>query len=154
MSADDAALPVPPMIRQGELTSEIARLILAAVDGEWTTVVYDHRMLTTLSQSQMTIERPNGPDRSRLPGREIGDLVDELRDVMYQDHKGTWFSAQWVLINKDGAVESNVSFNYDDEPAWSRPIDAANYADDIEDFPRSEEFIPAWLRGRLQEAGA
>ncbi|SDJ99811.1 hypothetical protein SAMN05428985_102198 [Nocardioides sp. YR527] len=52
---------------------------------------------------------------------------------------------------------ASVNFNYDDEPAWSRPIDAANYAanyaDDLEDFPRADEFIPAWLRGRLQEAG-
>lgn len=82
------------MIRQGELTSAIARLILAAIDGEWTSVVYEHRMLTALSQSHMTIERASGP------------------------------------------------------------IDAASYADDLEDFRRADEFIPMWLRGRLHEAGA
>lgn len=73
---------------------------------------------------------------------------------MYQEGKGTWFSARWVLTNHDGAVESSASFHYDDEPAWSRPIDAVNYADDLEDFPRAESSIPAWLRGRLREAGA
>lgn len=70
VSADDAARRISPMTRQSELTKEIARLIAAAVDGERSTVVYDYRMLTTLSQSQMTIELPEGQPPARGCPRE------------------------------------------------------------------------------------
>ncbi|MFC5336904.1 hypothetical protein [Leucobacter denitrificans] len=45
----------------------------------------------------------------------------------------------------------DITFNYDDEPDWSRPIRAFNYVLDLEDFPRDEEHIPAWLRKKVAE---
>lgn len=68
--------------------------------------------------------------------------------------QGTWFSARWVLTNNEGRVESSAGFNYDDESAWSRPIDAANYADDLEDFPREGSWCVPADRWRQVRASA
>lgn len=62
-------------------------------------------------------------------------------------------SRDWTIINLgDGHAEAQATFKYDDEPQWSMPVRAFNYALDLRDFPRDGTNIPEWLRRRLDEA--
>ena len=62
-------------------------------------------------------------------------------------------SAQWTITDlRDGHADARSTFNYDDEPRWSMPVRAFNYAIDVRDFPRAADNVPACLRQRLDEA--
>lgn len=142
--------------RQSELISEISNLIPAEVVGPWRTLTFDRRQLAMLAQQKLQVERPDGTiDRSQgVPGA-ISDHLKELRRLMYKPGAGAWMSAQWVITNLgDGHADVHTTFDYDNEPDWSRPIRAFNYALDLDEFPRDPKSIPDWLRGRLEEAAA
>jgi hypothetical protein len=148
-------MTVPPTVRQGQLIDEIAIHLPDEVDGEWSTLVFNHRNLSKLSNGRIDVHRPGGFVDHALPPDEVLPLIDELRRVMYQRGKGTWFSAQWTITNTGGSgekISASVSFNYDDEPVWRRPAHPGLYALDLEAFPRDEESIPDWLRQKVAEA--
>lgn len=147
---NDAA--VPPMVRQGELISEISSLLPTDVDGDWVTLVFAPRMVSMYSEEDLTVRRPDGSEDGALSPDEVLDLLKELRSVMYRPDAGTWLSAQWVIENDGSNWTSNVTFNYDDEPSWYSPINPGMYGLDLEKFPRRYDLIPDWLKARLAEA--
>ncbi|MFC4003899.1 hypothetical protein ACFS2C_14445 [Prauserella oleivorans] len=79
----------------------------------------------------------------------LAETLVELRRLMYQPGRGTWFSA-WFLVRRDG--EPEAGFNYDRDPAWWPEVPPTLFARDLESFPRAEEHIPGWLRVKLAEA--
>lgn len=124
----------------------------AVVDGEWTSI-YEHRILSTLSRSQMTIEGLIGPDRSQHLRNQsvIWSMSSAIRCI--RTARGPCSRRNGCSPYREGAVESGVSLIYDVR-AWPRPVHVSNYAEDLEDFPRADEFIPVWgFCGRLHEAG-
>lgn len=139
--------------RQGELISEIAGLAAEAVQGEWTSLVYAPRVLTMYAEIELLARRPNGTVE-RVPGPDALDAIEELREVMYRPGAGTWFSSQWTVTNEGGQWSTDVEFNYNDEPEWSRPVDPGLYGLDLEDFPRRDDLVPGWLKAKLAEARA
>jgi hypothetical protein len=62
-------------------------------------------------------------------------VAEDLRRVMYRPGAGTWFGAE-LTVTRHGSMDAD--FNYDDEPQWSRPVEPAWYAQDLEKFPRDE----------------
>ncbi|WP_133249871.1 agglutinin cell wall attachment protein [Brachybacterium endophyticum] len=150
---DEANGEVPAMIRQGQLTDEIATRIPERVTGDWSRLEFEPRMLSMYSQMRIDVTFSDGTVGYALPPHEVTDLLEELRKVMYQEEAGTWFSSRWVLQKSgSGDIDLDVTFNFDSEPEWSRPISPSNYALDFEDFPRSSENVPSWLHERIQEA--
>lgn len=144
----------PDLQRQGELIDEISNLIPAEVDGPWARITWRCSALSMLAEDELTVERPDGSvDRSQGVPLEVGDLQDELRSVMYTEAAGTWLSAEWVITTGDSdSLQATVSFNYDNEPQWSSPVRAFNYAVELEDFPRADDAIPDWMRAKVAEA--
>ncbi len=106
------------------------------------------RSVAPYSQSTLRGYKQDGSFLSLRGNLAIDDALDELRAVMYKDGSGTWFSAK-ISVTSSGALDA--SYNYDDEPEWSRPIEAAWYLVDQERFPRDEDKIPAWLSQKLAE---
>ncbi|SDL09124.1 hypothetical protein SAMN05428985_109101 [Nocardioides sp. YR527] len=139
--------------RQGELIIEIAGLAADAVQGEWTILVYAPRVLTMYAEIELLAHRPDGTIE-RVPGPDALDAIEELRDVMYRPGAGTWFSSRWTVTNNDGQWATEVEFNHDAEPEWSRPVDPGLYGLDLEEFPRRDDLIPDWLTAKLEEARA
>lgn len=139
--------------RKRELISEIAALAAEAVPGEWTSLVYAPRVLTMYAEIELLAHRPGGTIE-RVRGPDALDSIEELREVMYRPGAGTWFSAWWAVTNDDGHWSTEVEFNYDEEPQWSRPVDPGLYGLDLEDFPRRDDLIPDWLTAKLTEARA
>lgn len=146
---------VPWLVQQGELLDEISNLLPAEIEGEWTSLTYTNRSLSTYGESDMVVQRPDGTtDESQAPPYEIGKLAMRLRKLMYRDGVGTWLSATWSVTNYGDSVSSTVDFNYDVEPEWYEPVEPGHYALDLEDFPRRKQAVPEWLRGKVAEADA
>lgn len=142
---------VPPFIRQQQVIEQIARAVVAASPQPWSKASYRVKSVAPYQQHGIYLTRPDGSEELEFPPDELVDLDDELRAVMYRPGAGTWFSAE-IVISAEGAVDAN--FNYDDEPAWTRPVEAIWYAQDLDKYPRDEPARPAWLRQRLSEAFA
>ncbi|MER6665494.1 hypothetical protein ABT256_13200 [Amycolatopsis japonica] len=79
---------------------------------------------------------------------EVRGGFRELRDRMYEQDRGTWFSATLVL---EKGVAPEFSFNLDEDPEWWPPLHPATFTRDLEAFPRDDEHIPPWLRNLLTE---
>lgn len=145
---------VPQAVRQEQLFEQIAIRLPDEVDGDWTSLVFNHRNLSSLSEGRIDIHRPGGYIDYSLPPDSVLPLIDELRRVMYRPGRGTWFSAMWAIANSDGngdKIAANASFNRDDEPLWRRAVHPGLYALDLEVFPRDEESTPDWLRQKVAE---
>lgn len=140
-------ITVSPMIRQGEIVSEIARDTVGKVGGSWVILTLIIKALAPYRQEATHITRPSGEIEQKLPPREISPLVRELREVMYRPGTGTWFTLT-LTISDAGAVDAQ--FNCDDEPEWSRPTEPVFYLQDMERFPRDEAHTPAWLVKQLE----
>lgn len=96
-----------------------------------------------------------GPDGSRLQSDgetilDVSDVVDELREGMYQEGRGTWWTARAVVTAEDRA---EVGFDYDTRPEPEDAFPASAFAADLEAFPRDAEHRPDWLAELLKEAG-
>lgn len=76
------------------------------------------------------------------------DVMYDLRGAMYQEGRGTWFTAK-VTIHRSLAYETE--FDYDSEPAFVPPLCPGSFAQDLEYFPRDEEHVPHWLRCLLEQ---
>lgn len=153
LMSDESDLRPPPFMRQREIVDEVAAGMPARVQGDWVRLELDERWLSMYSEADMTVSYADGTTGSSLPPRGTNDLVEELRKLMYQEGVGTWFSATWTVEKGgDGNIDADVQFNYDSEPAWDDDIQPGLYGMDLEDFPRSEENIPDWLKALLSEA--
>ena len=146
-------MTVPPVVRQEQLIDEIALHLADEVEGDWSTLVFNHRNLSMFFTGRIDVHRPDGSFAYAKPPDSILALTDELRRVMYEPGKGAWFSARWTIACEGGETPTtNVAFNYDDEPVWRWPAHPGLYAIDLETFPRDEERVPAWLRQKVTGA--
>ncbi|MFD4635949.1 hypothetical protein ACFWN2_01470 [Lentzea sp. NPDC058436] len=78
---------------------------------------------------------------------ELTDQLQELREEMYEEDRGTWFSARFVL-RRGG--EPEVTFNFDEDPRWSPELHPMMFVRDLEAFPRADEHVPDWLRETVE----
>ncbi|MEH0110213.1 hypothetical protein V6N00_10920 [Tersicoccus sp. MR15.9] len=90
----------------------------------------------------------NGIEQSIRGDRELSDAIGELRQLMYRDGAGTWFSARFTVTAEGKA---DASYNYDDEPGWDFPPDPQIYATDLQAFPRDDAHVPEWLRQKVRD---
>ncbi|WP_446225210.1 hypothetical protein ACTWPB_08955 [Nocardia sp. IBHARD005] len=74
---------------------------------------------------------------------DLGDQVRALRADMYEQERGTWLSAQFLVFRNQ---EPEVSFNYDNDPNWSPALHPMMLVRDLEAYPRIPEHTPQWLR--------
>jgi hypothetical protein len=89
--------------------------------------------------------------RGRFAGEvrlaEITDQLQELREQMYEEGRGTWLSARFVLHRE---TEPEVTFNFDENPRWSPELHPMMFVRDLEAFPRTDEHVPDWLRETVE----
>lgn len=143
MSSTTTGDPKPPS-PIGEL---VERIQSVAPEG-W------YRLNVNIWASVVTYQfegRVTMPDGSAHPVELSGlaGFVAALRQQMYEPGRGTWFSAR---VSVEQGREADVSFNYDEDPAWFPDVPPAAFARDLEAFPRTEKYIPLWLEERLRRA--
>ncbi len=108
----------------------------------------DVRIVNPISNSDLKLFRH---DESFMWLDEFSSVIscsEALRQVMYKEEAGTWFSAT-IVVSIEGNIDA--SYNYDTEPEWDFPISAECYLTDQEAFPRDDGQIPEWLKTRLAE---
>ncbi|MFI6577039.1 hypothetical protein ACIBFB_14660 [Nocardiopsis sp. NPDC050513] len=134
-------------IQQQTILTQIGEKILGRVPDGWSRITYLEESVIEHSTGIVEVEHEDGSNSRVSPPPTISLLVDELRAGMYQEGKGTWFSMKYV-ITPPGTF--NAEFNYDEDPQITFPT-AHGFTVDLKYFPRDEEYIPDWLREKLQE---
>jgi hypothetical protein len=132
---------------QQNILIQIGGRILDQTPGEWTRIVYTRKSVIEHSTSTLVIEFEDGTSQRESVPSGMGMMIDELRAGMYQEGKGTWFSFEYVITPPG---KFNVTYNYDEDPAITFPT-AFGFTNDLKYFPRDEEYVPDWLREKLQE---
>lgn len=151
--SDRKSYDPPSLILQQELIEQIGARLPENVRSGWVELVFTHRRLSMYAQGAISVSFADGTSGSAPPPRGVADLAQELRELMYREGTGTWFSATWTIRREsDGSRGVSASFNYDEEPEWTKVVHPGLYGLDLEDFPRSEENIPGWLGSLLAEA--
>ncbi len=75
---------------------------------------------------------------------DLAELFWDLRQLMYREGSGTWFSAR-LTVGAQG--EYRADYDYETQPAFERPIDPALFIEDLEKFPRDQSRVPDWVEG-------
>ncbi|MFF2085335.1 hypothetical protein ACFVVM_16280 [Nocardia sp. NPDC058176] len=68
--------------------------------------------------------------------------LDQLRDMMYEPGRGTWFLARYNLAEN---MEYRIVFDYDHDPLWFAPTDIGTWKTDLAIYPRDPQHMPKWL---------
>ncbi len=133
------------MIAQAQLIEAIARSLVSTVPSGWGRIDYRQIELSPTSEFSLRVTRHGEITTSRVP-REVVKLAHQLRDVMYVQGSGTWFTFD-LAIEAPSSVTSR--FNYDDEPQWEAQVPAGAYVTDQHSYPRDVEHQPAWLQEQI-----
>ncbi|MBF6354960.1 hypothetical protein IU449_10455 [Nocardia higoensis] len=146
----DEGVGALPVVRQGELISEIGGILVEEYGTEWDKMWLESRTLGPESEDDVYIERAASDTVNCSVPMRAGGLLGELRDVMATPEGGAWYSMT-LTITPDMRVVAR--FDYENEPEWSGFGPAYNsFVRELERFPRSEEKLPAWFRPRMEEA--
>ena len=68
-----------------------------------------------------------------------------LRSLMATPYGGTWFNATFE-IHADGTYHASFDYDNPSEVIIAESVEKEMYVEDLEEFPRSPEAIPAWLQ--------
>ncbi|MGW8529356.1 hypothetical protein [Nocardiopsis sp. NPDC055824] len=131
--------------------NEIASALPAFFPEEWRAAIYHVSIMGRHANELIEVEKGNGEIvRTELP-LESGMKCMKLRAGMYKENEGTWFSLKLKLWNT-GRYRSVL--DYDNPPDFLFDADLREYLREVKLFPRSEEFMPDWLREKVDEANS
>jgi len=137
------------MEQQGEIVKEVAQAVVDSVIIPWTEIKYRVRSIAPFLEDEvLTIGTDGNTVSGYAPDLTI-DLVGSLRELMYTEGAGTWFSAE-LSINASGQLDAD--FNFNDEPDWQAPVSNQWYSRELAKYPRDSAAIPAWLQEKLRLA--
>lgn len=139
------------MIREDELVRATAREIARHVSGsgDWLIIVLVSRNLSRYVEGELTVGRVTGEDKSLAAPLSARRKLMELRDVMYRDGLGTWFSMRLTIMKRDGRVKMHADYNYDGLPQWDTTPASGLYTTDLIKYPRDQDNMPDWLAERV-----
>jgi hypothetical protein len=132
---------------QQKILQEVGSKILGRVPEGWAKITYTRESVIEHASSIIIVEFGDGTTQRKSPPPEVSFMLDKLRAGMYQEGKGTWFSLEYVITPPG---KFNVNYNYDEDPGITFPT-AFGFTNDLKYFPRNEDYIPDWLREKLQE---
>ncbi|MBF4636303.1 hypothetical protein ITJ38_17980 [Agreia pratensis] len=128
---------------------EAAKALFSLIPPGFERIELKMNSLAPFTAATATIIRPDGAQDSLKDFKAARDAAKRLREAMYREGTGTWFSVLFV-VTVEGKVD--VAYNYDEEPEWRRPVEPVWYVQDLERFPRDPDNMPEWLKKRVLEA--
>ncbi|MEU4742639.1 hypothetical protein AB0G02_19550 [Actinosynnema sp. NPDC023658] len=137
--------------RHDELLQHIGGMLLDAAPEGFRRIDVLVRMTVAVQDATLKVYMPDGSTPEVMPPEGLNAAFQEMRQVLYQPGRGTWFSARCVV---NAPVRIDITYNFDHDPRFDPPVPAADFARDLQVFPRDEAFVPDWLRAELVEAGA
>lgn len=132
---------------QGALLEEIGRGMVGSVPAAgWTKIELDLSGAGGLLDSGLVVTDETGKvsRRHSLDNEALAACV-ELREVMYQEGSGTWYTAR-LTVDRHGHLESE--FDYDNPPLDGH-ADPELLEEDQKDFPRDNAHLPHWHPSKL-----
>lgn len=135
---------------QRRLVTVLARELAAAQTERWDELSYRAFVVADRTQEHVSVVGGWPPPPAQKPTSPVfRDALDELRAVTATAGLGAWFTIS-LTVRADGEVDA--SYDADTEPGFLPPAGPADFARDVERFPRSVETQPPWLRERLSWA--
>lgn len=123
----------------------------------WRTITLTVTAAGNMLTSKLSVELTGGGhDKSQELDDAGDDVLNQLRDAMYNDNEGTWYNATFV-VSGTGAPESSFDF---DNPPYGGLIDHPDNPGraapallllDQEMYPCDEAHLPAWHPARRSQ---
>ncbi|MFD6951003.1 MULTISPECIES: hypothetical protein [unclassified Nocardiopsis] len=139
-----------PLEKQ-EAIAEIASSLPRYFPEGWQSALYHVRIMGSYANQLSEVEKGDG----EIAGTELppGSSMKcmKLRAGMYREGEGTWFSLKLKFWSEG---RYRPEFNYDDHPDFLFVPDLREYVREVKLFPRSDEFMPGWLREQINEANS
>ncbi|WP_434445428.1 hypothetical protein [Lentzea sp. E54] len=129
--------------------AEICTLLEAGAPVGWNRVTLDVWANVLSYELAASAQDAQGRFAGEVRLAEVTDQLQELREEMYEEDRGTWLSARFVLHR---GAEPEVTFNFDENPRWSPQLHPMMFVRDLEAFPRAAEHVPDWLRETVERA--
>src|ERR1700736_3805183 len=105
-------IPLGPE-EQEELIREIGGILLNKAPESWQELHLTFNSTVGIDNSKFEVVTPDGQSRGLASPSVAMDKMAQLRAAMYQDGKGSWFTAKYV-IKYPGSY--SVEYDYDTEP--------------------------------------
>ncbi|MFD4668896.1 hypothetical protein ACFWNN_04125 [Lentzea sp. NPDC058450] len=140
--------PRPPRERQQELLQKIGRDLAGGAPAGWFRIDLRASVSVTQDWMSLTVLMPDHSSPAADLPLSVGTALRELRELMYDDERGTWFSLRYTMDPPDAF---HVTYNHDFDPKWSPDLSPHDWALDLEHFPRAPEHVPGWLRAKLTD---
>ena len=136
--------------RADELLRRLGAVVSEAVAAGWLRI--DVRVVMTVSAGDiaLTVVGADGRPAPAPPPPVVEQIAAELRSMLYEPGRGTWFGMRFMV---EPSGRSWVHYNTSFDPGARPPIPPEAYADDLAAFPRADDQIPGWLRGKLAYGG-
>lgn len=132
-----------------QIVDRISGALVQAAPDNWTQIHLEVRASVLAREFELSVTLGDGrPATMEIPPEVKSGLVD-LRPLMYEPGRGTWFSASLTLVAPD---QRETAFNYDDDPQWWPDLPPVMFSSDLAEFPRGDEHIPGWLQDKLAQA--
>jgi hypothetical protein len=124
------------------LLESIGKSMLRAAAGRsWESLVVHASSGGGMTETALGVHLVDGSvDQSGGIDRDGGLDCHELREVMYQEGKGSWYNATFTV---DDQKQLDAEFDYDNPPFRGNADDEL-LTDDQRDYPRSLENLPLW----------
>lgn len=112
-----------------------------AVPDGWARAVLKVSAVAVTMETQLAVEmRDDSIDAGPSIDVEAQIACDDLRDAMYEEWKGTWYNAEFVLTPGSGV---DAKFDYE-TPPFAGGGTADLLEDDQRAYPRDAAHLPAW----------
>lgn len=131
---------------QKALLDELAEVVTSAAPQDWARLAVEYKCLGRHVELGVGVHDATEQPVSWEPPAEVDALFWRLRVGMYEEGRGTWFSA-FFRTRTTGPHE--IFYNWDNEPPWQPP--AESFAHEQRLFPRDGAHQPAWFRRRLEQ---
>lgn len=127
--------------------AEICTLLKAGAPVGWNRVTLDVWANVLAYELAASAKNAEGRFAGEVRLADMTERLQDLRQEMYEEDRGAWLSARFVLHRE---AEPEVSFNYNENPHWSPELHPMMFVRDLEAFPRADEQVPDWLREMVE----
>lgn len=130
---------------QNAILGSVTTLLVHRLPGDWSQLFLDFRAMGTYIETPVSVLNIFGQSLDWQLPEEALPFFLELREGMYREGVGTWFSARYHLAHPN---VYSIKYNWTDEPQWTHRPDERFYREELELHPRTDSEIPDWLRER------
>ncbi|MFI6346050.1 hypothetical protein [Streptomyces sp. NPDC050560] len=132
---------------QHELLEQVTALVVDTLPPSWLEAVIVYRHVGRANDASVSVKDAGGSEQMWEPPVETWGLFQRLRDGMYREGEGTWFSVRY-LVRASGRFE--VDYDWTNRPDFADFPPADQFAAEQERFPREEAHMPDWFRQQLR----